>query len=113
MNFMNAIRFSAIAAVSAFATEGSRIATEITPESFADNSSDSKTASLYIWMGSGSWSTSLPYCSATRAYIRTEDKNMQAAFLTFWTMGKEITLTVDDSKPKKDGGCQVVSIKGE
>jgi hypothetical protein len=103
----------ALAAVSGFATEGSKIATSVVPQSFADNSSDVKSSTLFVWMGSGAWSNAPQYCSDTRAYIRSEDKNLQAAFLTFWTAGKVITLTIDNSKIIKDGGCQIVAIRAD
>ena len=96
-----------------FSTEGSKVASDIVPQSFADNSTDSKSSTLFIWMGSGAWSNTPTYCSETRSYIRSEDKNLQAAFFTFWSTGKSITLTIDNSKPIKDGGCQIVAIRAD
>lgn len=93
------------------ATEGVRTVPTVTTVFVADNANDSRASSLYFYLSNGSWSPSLASCSATRAYIRKEDTHLISAFLTYQAQKKQLTITVDDALPKKDGGCQVTNLR--
>jgi hypothetical protein len=106
-----------LATGSIFAAEGSKSIINVVPVSYADNNTADPGNVLFLYFNGAAstptWSPAASPCSETRAYIRAEDKNLQAAFLTFYTSGKTITVSINSSSPLKNGGCQVMSIRAD
>jgi hypothetical protein len=100
-----------------FSAEASKSIINVVPVSYADNNTADPGNVLFLYFGgttsTPTWTPSASPCSETRAYIRAEDKNLQAAFLTFYTSGKSITISINSSSPLKNGGCQVMSVRAD